>query len=90
MLVKVPTDKPNICYRYVANCKTCVDDDDGEILVTFLRSVRNNIRKFRLEPKDVSCINFEQIISIIPTPLLKREQNREYYYFDNDIDVLEK
>lgn len=90
LLVKVPTEKPNIYFRYVATCQTCVDDDDGEILVTFLSSVRNNIRKFKLEPKDVSYIKFEQIISIIPTPLLKKEKNLEYYYFDDDIDVLEK
>ncbi|KAF5287598.1 hypothetical protein FQA39_LY15875 [Lamprigera yunnana] len=35
LLVKVPTEKPNICFRYVATCLTRVDDDDGEILVTF-------------------------------------------------------
>lgn len=87
LLVKVPTEKPNVCFRYVATSQTCVDDDDGEILVTFLRSVRNNIRKFKLEPKDISHIDFEQIISIIPTPTLKKSQ--EYYYFDNDIDVFE-
>lgn len=46
--------------------------------------------RFRDGFSDVSYINFEQIINIISTPLLKREQNREYYYFDNDIDVLEK
>lgn len=90
LLVKVPTEKPNVCFRYVATCQTCVDDDDGEMLVTFLRSVRNNIRKFKLEPKDISYIDFEQIISIIPTPTLKKEKSQEYYYFDNDIDVFEK
>ncbi|KAL4713418.1 hypothetical protein ACJJTC_010403 [Scirpophaga incertulas] len=77
-------------HLYVATCQSGVDHDDGEILVTFLRSVRNNTRKFKLEVKDVSYINFDQIISIIPTPVLKKEHNREYYYFDRDIDVYEK
>ncbi|KAL4705448.1 hypothetical protein ACJJTC_012835 [Scirpophaga incertulas] len=90
LLIKVPTQKANIYYRYVATCQSGVDHDDGEILVTFLRSVRNNTRKFKLEVKDVSYINFDQIISIIPTPVLKKEHNREYYYFDRDIDVYEK
>lgn len=27
---------------------------------------------------------------IIPTPLLKKEKNRQYYYFENDIDIFEK
>lgn len=74
LLVKVPTEKPNVCFRYFATCQTCVDGDDGEILVTFLRSVRNNNRKFKVELKDVSYINFEQIISIISTPLFKKEK----------------
>ncbi|CAH0552457.1 unnamed protein product [Brassicogethes aeneus] len=69
---------------------TDVDKDDGEILVTFLRSVRTSAKKFKLELNDVSYITFEQIISIIPTPLMKKENNQEYYYFDTDIDVYEK
>ncbi|XP_053968146.1 uncharacterized protein LOC128869569 [Anastrepha ludens] len=47
LLVKVSTEKPN--------------NDDGEILVTSLRSVRNNNRKFKLEPKDISYIDFEKV-----------------------------
>jgi hypothetical protein len=90
LLIKVPTQKINTHYRYVATCQTCVDKDDGEILVTFLRSVRNSARKFKLELNDVSYIAFDQIISIIPTPLLKKEQNREYYYFDADVYIFEK
>ena len=90
LLIKVPTQKENVYYRYVATSQTCVDKDEGEILVTFLRSVRNSARKFKLESKDVSYIAFEQIINIIPTPLLKKEQNREYYYFETDVDVFEQ
>lgn len=90
VLVNVPTQKKTVNYRYVAICKTDVDKDDGEILVTFLNSVRNNSKKFKLDPSDVSYVAFEQIISIITTPLLKKENNIEYYYFETDIDVYEK
>lgn len=89
VLVKVPTQKKALNYRYVAICKTGVEDD-GEILVTFLNSVCNNAKKFKLDPSDVSYVAFEQIISIISTPFLRKENNREYYYFDTDIDVYEK
>lgn len=90
LLIKVPTQKENVYNRYVATSQTCADKDKGEILVTFLRSVRNSARKFKLESKDVSYIAFEQIINIIHTPLLKKEQNQEYYYFETDVDVFEQ
>lgn len=90
LLIKVPTQNKKLIYRYVATCQTGVDNDDGEILVTFLRSVRNSSRKFKLRKNDVSYITFDQIITIIPKPRMKVEHNQEYYYFDKDVDIFEK
>lgn len=57
LLVKVPTQKANIHYRYVTY-HICVDNDIGEILVTILRSVRNITRKFKLLLNRMSYICF--------------------------------
>ncbi|CAH2003823.1 unnamed protein product [Acanthoscelides obtectus] len=40
VLIRVPTQNKTVNYRYVATCKTGVDKDDGEILVTYLKSKR--------------------------------------------------
>lgn len=89
LLINVPFKKNNVMYRYVAIADTTVDED-GEVKVTFLRCLRNAANMFRIDGKDVSYIAYEQIIKILPKPQLQKKSNRDYYYFEENIDILEK
>lgn len=77
-------------YRYVGIAETCVDEE-GEIKVTFLKSIRNNARDFKVDYKDISYVTYEQVLKIIPKPeSTKGANNNPYYHFNNDIDIYEK
>ena len=55
-------------YKYAANCQSEIDDDD-EIKVTFLKSIRKNDSKvFKLTDNDVSHVPVEQIKGILSSP----------------------
>lgn len=90
LLIKVPTKRKNVFYRYVGIAGTCVDNE-GDIKVTFLKSVRNNAKDFKVDNKDISYVSYEQVLKIMPMPQLIKEANHNlYYHFDNDIDIYEK
>lgn len=90
LLINVPTKRKNMFYRYVGIAETCVDEE-GEIKVTFLKSIRNNARDFKVDYKDISYVTYEQVLKIIPKPeSTKGANNNPYYHFNNDIDIYEK
>lgn len=89
LLINVPTQKQGVFYRYVGVSQTYVEDD-GEVKITFLKSVRNSAKVFKLDPKDISYIAYEQIKEIVPVPTIKKEKCRQYYYFKSDVDIFEK
>lgn len=90
VLIKVFRDKPNKAqYRYVGVCQE-YDAVDGELKVAFFRVTGENGQLFRLMEEDISYVEFDQIISILPNPQLVMKGNRVYYRFPFPIDVFEK
>ncbi|CAG4983415.1 unnamed protein product [Parnassius apollo] len=62
-------------------------EEDGEIKVMFLRVVSNDAKKFRVDEKDISYVNYEDVISILPVPSLLE---KDMYKFTDSIDIFEK
>lgn len=48
-------------YHYTAVCSS-VDDEDGEVRVTFLKICNHNGTLFKMDEKDVSDVPVDQII----------------------------
>ncbi|CAG5003275.1 unnamed protein product [Parnassius apollo] len=77
--------KKNI-YSYVCKALSSIEED-GEIKVMFLRVVSNDTKKFRVDKKDISYVNYEDVISILPVPSLLE---KDMYKFTDSIDIFEK
>lgn len=76
-------------YRYVGVCSSDMDED-GEILITFLKiwNAQGNI--FKLDDNDVSHVPVEQICEKLPQPNIFLQGNRILYKFKNPVNVYEK
>ncbi|CAG9781803.1 unnamed protein product [Diatraea saccharalis] len=90
LLVKLYVDaSKNKSYTYA--CKTLTEiEDDGEIQVMFLRVVDENAKRFRLDKKDISYVNHENIVKKLPVPALVKKGCRSYYVFKESLEVFEK
>jgi hypothetical protein len=83
-------DNPNKRhYQYVGVCQE-YDAVDGELKVAFFRLTGENGQLFRLMEEDISYVEFDDVISILPNPKLVMKGNRIYYRFPFPIDVFEK
>lgn len=77
-------------YRYIAVCQSDVEID-GEIKVTFLKLCDNEKEQiFKLDEKDVSYINEEQILKVLPEPDLILKGNRVFYKFMKPVEIFER
>lgn len=79
----------NTEYRYAAICSS-VDDEDGELRVTFLKIHEQNGTLFILNENDISDVSIDQVIQKLPVPNLITKGNRVFYQFKEQIDVFEK
>lgn len=77
-------------YQYVAVCQTDLEDDDGEVKVIYLNVTGENATLFKINESDVSCIDYNQIIGVLPIPNIKLKGNRVFYKFPSTIDVYEQ
>lgn len=80
---------PKAEYHYAGIC-TSVDDEKGELRVTFLKICDKNGTLFRLDENDVSDVQMEQVIKKLPVPNIVTKGNRVFYQFKSKIDVFEK
>lgn len=87
ILVKYATK--NTEYRYAAICSS-VDDEDGELRVTFLKNCNQIGTLFKLNESDISDVPMDQVIKKIPVPNLITKGNRVFYQFNKPIDIYEK
>lgn len=87
VLVKYVTRKTE--YYYAALCSS-VDDEEGELRVTFLKICDQNATLFKLDDKDVSDVPMDQIIKKLPVLNLITKGKRVFYQFEEKIDVFEK
>ncbi|GBM33673.1 hypothetical protein AVEN_203708-1 [Araneus ventricosus] len=76
-------------YRYVGVCHQ-YDAEDGELKVTYFRATDENCQLFRYMEEDISYVDFDQIISILPNPNIVIKGNRVFYRFPYSIDAFEK
>lgn len=76
-------------YRYVGVCDS-LDEDDGELRVTFLKVCNKEGTLFKYDETDVSDVLPTQIIKKLPVPNLSVKGNRVFYSFNEQIDVFEK
>ncbi|KAJ2949525.1 hypothetical protein O0L34_g15446 [Tuta absoluta] len=86
LLVNVPATKGKT-FKYACIVKDL--HDDGELRVTFLRSVKKK-RVFRLDENDISDIDYRDIIRILPEPDKTLRRGQEYFVFLSDVNVSEK
>lgn len=85
----VKTSKKQISkYRYVATAQSGVEED-GEVKVMCMRTVGNTGKLFKADDKDISYLQFEQVLSVLPTPRVKNVRNSIFYEFPFHVDVFE-
>lgn len=66
-------------------------DEDGDVNVCFFRVVDNKeAQLFRLDSKDRSSINFNEIKCILKEPDIVRRGRRVFYRFRSHLDIFEK
>ncbi|KAG5884177.1 hypothetical protein JTB14_034716 [Gonioctena quinquepunctata] len=79
----------NTEYSYAAIFSS-VDDEEGELRVTFLKICEQNGTLFQLNEKYVADIPMEQVVKKLPVPNIITKGNRVFYQFREQIDVFEK
>ncbi|CAH0558950.1 unnamed protein product [Brassicogethes aeneus] len=88
LLVQLKTKK--ICYRYVAVAQNDIEED-GEVRVMYLRVCKLNKKQvFKIDENDMSYVRYEDITSILPSPIIISHKCIQYYQFEKDIDVFEQ
>lgn len=87
ILVEYKTEQ--VQYRYAGITLNDVDDD--EVKVMFLKVCKlQKSQAFRVKLNDVAFVNFDQIISILPSPIRLVDANKTYFKFKDEVDVFEK
>ncbi|XP_039291040.1 uncharacterized protein LOC120352824 [Nilaparvata lugens] len=76
-------------YKYVC-CIQDKDDDDGEIRVAGYRRFDEISTQFIVKDNDVSIINFDQILAILPEPVFKEVDRKVVFEFKGCVSVYEK
>lgn len=91
ILVKlVGGERKKTTYQYVAVCQTDLEDDDGEVKVMYLNVAGENATLFKTNESDISYIDYNQIIGVLPSRNIKLKGNRVFYKFPSTIDVYEQ
>ncbi|CAG9577518.1 unnamed protein product [Danaus chrysippus] len=76
-------------YRYAAVVNK-VDDEDGELTVTFLKICDNKGYTFRIDENDMFDVGFDQILEKLPVPNVTVKGSRLFYSFRKSVHVFEK
>nr|CAH7748308.1 unnamed protein product [Callosobruchus chinensis] len=88
VLVKVRSER-NIQYTYAGVAKSGVDEE-GDVLVMFLKAVDDSGRLFKLVDNDLSDVPFDDLIKILPAPKVIKKGKRQFFEFDEPLSVFEK
>lgn len=86
VLVKFKQKKTQ--YRYVGICSGF--EDDGEILVQFLRSCNDTSTLFKVKDNDKGFVRLDDIIIKLPQPTIVISGDRVFLKFQNPVDVYEQ
>ncbi|KAJ8882778.1 hypothetical protein PR048_014592 [Dryococelus australis] len=76
-------------YIYAALCQSSVDEY-GEIKVVFLNVASKNDHVFLIDDSDISYINKEKIVNVVPQPSLVVKGNLLYNEFPSFVEVCER
>lgn len=76
-------------YRYAGIAQSSLEDD-GTVKVLFLRIVGESGKLFKTDENDISFVNFDQILSVLPTLVLKNVRNSFFYRFPLVVNVYEQ
>ncbi|XP_053599993.1 uncharacterized protein LOC128683137 [Plodia interpunctella] len=88
VLVKVRSSR-NIQYTYAGVAKSVVDEE-GEVMVMFLKSVDDSGRLFKLVENDISDVPFDDLIKVLPAPNIIKKGKRQFFQFEEPLSVFEK
>ncbi|CAH2085773.1 unnamed protein product [Euphydryas editha] len=86
--VKVRSER-KIQYTYAKVAKSTVDEE-GDVLIMFLKTVDDSGRLFKLVENDVSDVPFDDLLKILPAPNVIKKGNRQYFQFEEPLSVFEK
>lgn len=79
----------NTEYRYAAVI-TQVDNEEGELTVTFMKICDKKGHKFKMDENDISDVSFDQILQKLPDPDLSLKGRTLFYYFPVSVPVFQK
>lgn len=87
-MVKVRSER-KVQYSYAGVAKSTVDEE-GDVLVMFLKMVDDSGRLFKLVENDVSDVHFDDLIKVLPAPSVIKKGKRQYFQFEEPLSVFEK
>ena len=67
-----------------------VDDEDGEMIVVAMKRKNDKSTEFLMDDNDVSAIQFEQVIAVLPDPEVVYRDRHMVYIFPGCVTVSEK
>lgn len=76
-------------FKYVCAIEN-IEENIEEIKVVGLKSVDSTYHNFAVVETDISYITFNQIIGLLPMPLIHNKGERIFYHFDKKIPVIEQ
>ena len=82
-------DRKKIKYTFAAIIQNKIDDE-GEIKIMCLKANDSKRRTYHTDEHDISYVNFDQILAILPQPKLTLRGNRIFYEFIVPLDMYEK
>lgn len=88
VLVNLRSER-NVFYTYAGVAKSSVDEE-GDVLVMFLKTVDDSRRLFKLVENDLSDVRFEDFVKILPVPKIIKKGRRQFFEFAEPLPIFEK
>lgn len=86
VLVKFTGGKRNTTiHRYVCAVENVQGSD---IEVVALKSIDDTYQNFAINQSDVSFVSQDQIIGVLPVPIIKMKGERIFYHFENKVPCI--
>lgn len=89
VLVKVRSERNVQHYTYAGVAKSSVDEE-GDVLVMFLKTVNDGGRLFKLVENDLSDVPYDDLIKVLPAPKVIKKGRRQFFEFEEPLPVFEK
>lgn len=85
VLVELKSEVTKKIYHYVGVCQSSLCEEEGEVLIMFMKMYGKDAKSFIMQESDTKFIKFEQIMKILRPPKMSLTGNRILYTFDKGV-----